>query len=266
MSGRSYEQFVKEEVLAPSCVTEMEIGSESLAERLPNEVVYYANGDNPYGLSPHRMDANGGWIAKPMDLLLLLRRIDGDAAHAQLLSADSLTQMRTGSTASGGGYGLGLNLGTDGWGHNGCMSGTIAFLEQRNDGYAFAVVCNIRPTDDGCAWGLKGVVNGIIDSLIAANAWPNYDLFPCDVPPGDPPQTMEVTKDIYVDGSCNSLIPIGQMSCDSILGPYKTVNQGANAVCAGDRLWIRTGSYNETVTFDRYVTIRSYDGAALIGQ
>jgi hypothetical protein len=31
-------------------------------------------------------------------------------------------------------------------------------------------------------------------------------------------------------------------------------------------LWIRTGSYNETVTFDRYVTIRSYDGAALIGQ
>ena len=229
-SGRPDEQFVQEELLAPSCITQMEIGGESLAERKPNEVVYYSNADNdsPYSLSPPRMDAHGGWIARPIDLLLLLRRIDGNSAQAEILSADSLTEMRT-VLGQHGGYGLGLNLGTDGWGHNGCMPGTIAFLEYRTDGLAFAVTCNVRPKGDSCAWGLKGVINGVIDSLNAANAWPNYDLFPCNVPPGDSPQTMEVTMDIYVDASCNSLLPNGQQNCALFGGPFPTVNQGLDA-------------------------------------
>ncbi|HVR36361.1 MAG TPA: hypothetical protein VMS21_10985, partial [Methylomirabilota bacterium] len=234
----------------------------------PGEVVYYQSGGNPYNLSPRRMDAHGGWIAKPIDLLLLLRRIDGNTNQAELLRPDSLTEMLTPSGAPGGGagYGLGVGISGNGWGHNGAMSGTFADLSYRNDGLAFAVTCNTRPSTDEFAGTLKSTIMNVIDTLDAANAWPTYDLFPCDVPPGDPPQTMEVTKDIYVDGSCNSIVETGQQSCTPFFGPYHTVTRGVNAVCSGDRLWIRAGTYNETVVFDRYVTVRSYDGTAIIGQ
>jgi CubicO group peptidase (beta-lactamase class C family) len=271
-SGRTYEQFVKDELLAPSCVTEMEIGERTLALRKPNEVVYYQpNGGDPYGLSPRRMDAHGGWIAKPLDLLLLLRRIDSNVNQAELLQPDSLTAMRTPSLAPGDGgggtnYGLGLGIGGSGWGHNGAMNGTIADLTYRNDGLAFAVTCNTRPSTDQFAGVLKSTVMNIINTLDAANAWPSYDLFPCDVPPGDPPQTMEVTKDIYVDGSCTSPISNGQKDCGFLVGPYHTVNQGVNALCAGDRLWIRTGTYDEAVVLNRFTTVRSYDGSAVVGE
>jgi hypothetical protein len=77
---------------------------------------------------------------------------------------------------------------------------------------------------------------------------------------------MEVTDDIYVNGSCHGLLPNGQKTCTIFLGPYPTVQQGVDAVCAGDRLWIRAGSYDETVIFDRFVTVRSYEGAAVIGK
>jgi hypothetical protein len=267
-SGRTYEQFVQQELLAPSCVTDMEIGGRTLAERKPNEVVYYQpGGGDPYNLSPSRMDAHGGWIAKPIDLLLLLRRMDGNTNQAELLQPDSLAEMLTPSGAPGGGagYGLGVGIGGSGWGHNGAMNGTIADLSYRNDGYGFAVTCNTRPASDEFVGILKGTIMDIIDALDAANAWPNYDLFPCNVPPGDPPQTMEVTKDIYVDWSCNSIIKNGQQSCSFLFGPYQAVTDGVNAICAGDRLWIRNGIYDEAVIFDRYTTVRSYDGPATVG-
>jgi CubicO group peptidase (beta-lactamase class C family) len=267
-SGRSYEKFVQDELLAPSCVTEMEIGGRTLAERKPGEVVYYQSYQgSPYNLSPRRMDAHGGWIAKPIDLLLLLRRMDGNTNNAELLTADGLTEMLTPSGAPGGGgsYGLGLGIGGGGWGHNGAMPGTIADLSYRNDGLAFAVTCNVRPQGDEFVGVLKSIIMDLIDDLNAANAWPNYDLFPCNVPPGDSPQTMEVTRDIYVDWSCNSLLPDGQKNCNLLGGPFKTVNQGANEICAGDRLFIRAGVYDEAVTLDRYTTVRSYDGAATVG-
>jgi CubicO group peptidase (beta-lactamase class C family) len=189
-SGKSYEQFVKDELLRPSCVTDMEIGGATLLERKPGEAVYY--GGNPYGLNPSRMDAHGGWIARPIDLLLLLRRIDGNSANAELLENASLTAMLTPSMApgpNGGGtnYGLGMVVNSTWWGHNGAMDGTIAFMVYRNDGIGFAFTCNTRPPNDQFAGGLRSVVNGIINTLNAANAWPAYDLFPCNVPPGGEP-------------------------------------------------------------------------------
>ncbi|HYG24286.1 MAG TPA: serine hydrolase [Verrucomicrobiae bacterium] len=271
-TGRTYEQFVKDELMAPSCVTEMEIGGSTLAQRKANEVVYYqSDGGSPYDLSPSRMDAHGGWIAKPLDLLLFLRRIDSSTNQAELLQPDSLTAMRTPSMAPGPGsggtnYGLGLALGGSGWGHNGAMNGTIADLSYRNDGFGFAVACNIRPANDQFAGVVKAVINNAINALTTSNAWPAYDLFPCTVAPGEPPQTMAKTRDIYVDGACSSPIPNGQAGCTVLFGPYRNVNQGASAVCAGDRLWIRTGTYDEAVVLDRFTTVRSYDGAAVVGE
>lgn len=272
VSGRSYEQFVKDELLAPSCVTEMEIGGRTLFERKPGEVVYYQTHEgSPYDLSPSRMDAHGGWIAKPQDLLLLLRRMDSNTNQSELLQNDSLTTMRTPSMAPGPGsggtnYGLGLGISGSGWGHNGAMPGTIADLSYRNDGFGFAVACNARPESDAFAGTLKSTIMNVINTLNSSNAWPNIDLFPCDVPPGDPPPTMAVTENLYVDGTANCPWANGKQACGLFEGPFHTVNQAVAAVCAGDRLFIRTGSYHEAVVFDRPVTVRSYDGTAVIGE
>ena len=267
-SGKTYERFVQDELLTPSCVTEMEIGGSTLEERKPNEVVYYSGDNgNPYALNPSRMDANGGWIARPIDLLLFLRRIDGDSAQADILQPDSLAAMRTASGEPGGGanYGLGLLLDSTEWGHNGCMSGTISFLVYRNDGMAFAVTCNTDPATDSCAGVIKGAMNALIDTLNAANAWPNIDLFPCTVPAGPAPKTMADPRTFYVDGGSVCAFVNGQQLCSFPGGPFKTVNQGNSIICSGDRLYIRAGSYNESVTFNRYMTVRSYDGTAVIG-
>jgi len=261
--SKSYEQFCQDELFAPSCVTDMEIGGATLAERKPWEVVYY--GGNPYGLNPSRMDANGGWIAKPMDLLLFLRRIDGDATQADLLQPDSITAMQTGSTPNMG-YGLGLVLNNDWWGHNGCMDGTIAFLVYRTDGLAFAVTCNTRPANDSCCWTLRGVIDGLIDTLDAANAWPNYDLFPCSIPSGPAPKGLADPRNFYVDGGANCLIQNGVQTCSIFAGPFDKVISAYNTSCSGDVLRIRAGSYNETLTFRKLMTVRSYDGSAVIGK
>jgi hypothetical protein len=44
------------------------------------------------------------------------------------------------------------------------------------------------------------------------------------------------------------------------------VNQAVNFACAGDRLFIRAGSYNESVFFNKRTIVRSCDGTAVIGQ
>jgi len=182
LSGQTYEHYVQNQVQAPCGITDMELGNQTLAGRKPNEVVYYqapGSGDPYVTIDPHRMDANGGWIGRPIDLLLFLRRIDGLATNTDIISGARFSEMQTGNVASvsQGGYGLATILGGSWFGHNGCMDGTISFLVHRNDGFDFAVVCNIRPDNDGCCWNLRAAVDGAI-SAISSSAWPDYDLFP----------------------------------------------------------------------------------------
>ena len=182
LSGKSYEQYVKDKILAPCGIGEMEIGGGTLAERKPQEVRYYdAQGKDPYALSPRRMDAHGGWLGKPIDLLLFARRIDGDSSQVDILSAASTAQMAMGSGPDPT-YGLGvmwLNAGVFP-AHNGSMRGTGAVLVRRSDGFSFAYACNTRPAtnNDTGSVAFANLVSGLIDTISATNGWPGYDLFP----------------------------------------------------------------------------------------
>jgi len=187
LSGQTYEQYVKEKILAPCGVTEMEIGGVGLAGRKSGEVRYYdVDGSDPYTvINPRRMDAHGGWIAKPIDLLLFVRRINSDSAYTDILSSNGMAQMRTGSGQNND-YGLGVFGLTSGswWGHNGTMSGSMAFLVQRNDGFSFAFAVNTQPTTNNDAFGatLRGTIDGLINTISTNNGWPSYDLFPAGNP------------------------------------------------------------------------------------
>lgn len=73
-------------------------------------------------------------------------------------------------------------------------------------------------------------------------------------------------RNIYVDGTSGCLFQTGAQNCTITTGPFHAVATGNGAVAPGDNLYIRGDSYNEAVTFSKIMTIRSYSGAATIGQ
>jgi Zn-dependent metalloprotease len=73
-------------------------------------------------------------------------------------------------------------------------------------------------------------------------------------------------RNIYVDGSSACVFQTGAQNCGFVTGPFHTVVGGNAGVWPGDSLYFRAGSYHETVTFSKVMTIRSYNGSAVIGQ
>lgn len=149
VSGKSYEQYVKDEVLKPAGVTEMAVGGNTLADRKTNEVKYYgttAGGANPYAYNIARMDAHGGWIASAKDLARLLVHVDGFSAKSDILSASSITAMTTApSLAVPSGYSLGWSVNAaKHWWHTGSIPGTSAIWVRTSLGYNWAVLTNTR--------------------------------------------------------------------------------------------------------------------------
>lgn len=119
------------------------------------------------------MDAHGGWIASPIDLLRIVVRTDGFAAKPDILQSSTITTMFTGSSANPG-YGKGWIVNGGYKGHNGSLPGTIGFLVRRNDDYCFIVLANARPDNDFHCLELKGVLDEIVNGV---KNWPVYDLF-----------------------------------------------------------------------------------------
>ncbi|CAF1265085.1 unnamed protein product [Adineta steineri] len=171
-SGQTYELFLRNQIFNNASQTsKMLIGGDSIADKKPNEVTYYPS--SAYNLLLRRMDAHGGWIARPMDLVCILTRTDQSNIKSDILNSNTITTMWTGSSANSG-YGKGWILDSTYRGHNGAMSGTIAFLVRRNNGISYAFTVNIRPTDDSFAFKCKAVLDAIVD---AVDTWPSYDLF-----------------------------------------------------------------------------------------
>jgi len=170
LTGQSYKDYVRKEILAPIGIQGMDIAGDTKAERKLNEVVYY--GGNPYSIPVARMDSHGGWIASPIDLTRLLVRTDGNNSKPDILNATNLMTMLTQSTVST--YAKGWWIGSSSRNHNGCFLGTIANVWVRNDGFTAAVVANTNPSNDTCAGNLRDTVDEIIDEV---TTWPTFDLF-----------------------------------------------------------------------------------------
>lgn len=189
ISGQLFENYTKAQVFDPCGITSMVMGERTAAQRKANEVAYY-EGDQwgtPEAIWPARMDGSTGWIAKPSDLLLLARRIDGDPRHRDILGTYAISQMRLGNglqSCNGGtsGYGLGLYSSTRNgktwWQHNGAMAGTQAIMVFSGDGtLAFAYACNSVHSSDTGSGQFRNTILDLMDAIDDANAWPDMDLF-----------------------------------------------------------------------------------------
>ena len=96
ISGRPYRDFIQEEILDRCGVRDMRISGNTLAERFPEEVIYYGqNGENPYDMNVTRMDSHGGWLATPRDLVLFLNHVDGFKSTPKILKPETIEAMTT---------------------------------------------------------------------------------------------------------------------------------------------------------------------------
>ncbi|QDE81874.1 serine hydrolase [Myxococcus xanthus] len=193
VTGMTYDAYMRANVFAPSGATSFAVGGDTLSARLPNEPVYYQLGTgafSPYGMPVRRMDAHGGWVATPIDLLRVAVRADGFSTVSDLLSASSLTTMTTRTTAldtlgNSVNYAKGWSVNSlPNWWHGGYIPGTRALLVRTDDRYGpsrseeftWSVMTNSNNSSgsgtpdinlDSLMWN---VVNGV-------GAWPAHDLF-----------------------------------------------------------------------------------------
>lgn len=161
VSGRPYEEHVKQAVLAPSGIRDMRIGGNKLTDRARGEVVYYGlEGQNPYDMNVRRMDSHGGWLATAADLARF-------ASHLDLLRPQSIAQMTTG-TAANPGYACGWAVNkVPNWWHNGSLPGTSSIMVRTASGFQWAALLNTRESSvntgnalDSMMWEMVRKVKG----------------------------------------------------------------------------------------------------------
>jgi len=169
ITGLSYEQYVKQHILAPSGIKNMQIGGSTLADRKPNESRYHGVGaEDPYGYNFERRDANGGWIASAIDLIRLLVRIDGYATVPDILQPASIQQMTTPPFAYQG-YGLGITLSGSTWSHGGSFPGSRSHWMRTSAGFCAVIFSNTSVS------GLNTLLAAILNE--PGVEWPEEDYF-----------------------------------------------------------------------------------------
>lgn len=169
LSGESYEGYIRKNVLTPAGIgSAMYVGNADGSIRA---------GEGNYtpmtNMNLQLWGPFGGWVARPIDLLKLLNKVDGVTPPSDILTAANHTTMTTGSGLNGG-YGLGWLLSADLQGHNGCHGSSRSFLMELPNGLSYAVIINSTPTNDGCGWTMKSAIEA---GITAVAAWPSYDLF-----------------------------------------------------------------------------------------
>lgn len=174
VSGFPYEQYVQQNILAPAGVNDMVLAKTRFSERLPNEVIYYAddkyNGvwsvldaeelpvNMPYGgdFQLEVTDGHGGWVSSAEDMVKFVNYIDPTTPGKHLLNSDMLKVMETQSTFPIDPnarflQGKGWNVTADGlnWNHSGAFYGTSSFvMRDGTNGINWAVVFNYLPMEE----------------------------------------------------------------------------------------------------------------------
>lgn len=153
VSGEPYAGYVKQTLLAPSGIADMEIAGNTLAERQPPEVRYYAGPhENAYGMDVRRMDSHGGWIASAASLARFA------AAVPSLLKPETVSLMTTASPINPA-YARGWRVNARGntW-HTGSLPGTATIMVRTTTGLTWAALCNTRSRESELARDLDRVM------------------------------------------------------------------------------------------------------------
>src|SRR6185369_2853802 len=204
ITGLTYENFVKQQILAPMKIRRMRQGASLENERADGEVKYYTP-DNRKGTSvfpshPGRvpapygtfcleaMDSHGGWLASAVDLARFAAALDSPANSCLNPKSNEIlyeppappVARKPEGTLADRFYACGWDVrpvknGKANYWHNGSLPGTFTMLVRRWDGLSWAVLFNQR--SEGLKVG-DGPIDGAMHRVAdAVEQWPAEDLF-----------------------------------------------------------------------------------------
>lgn len=155
VSGKSFVQFLKDEIYTPIGITDIEGGNNNMLK--DNEVNYYGqSGRNPFGNDVEQGVAAGGMIASTLSLMKLMAHIDYGTTVPDILRKETLDRMYTplsGIRNTGGSswnrYALGWQTNHTifkDWAsyHSGNLAGVSTLWVRGTDNVNVVVLCNSR--------------------------------------------------------------------------------------------------------------------------
>lgn len=201
VTGQSYEDFVKKNVLEPMGITSMSIGHTLLEDRADGEVRYYDYAGafpaqsvfpdiirlvpRPYGsYYIEAMDSHGGWIASVVDLMRFVTAVDKHDVRPDFLQASTIELMVARPELSywehsSWWYALGWSIRPSGddanWWHGGMLVGSMGIVVRSYHGLAWAGLVNSSPLDFNTF--LEELDNALWDAVNRITEWPSHDLF-----------------------------------------------------------------------------------------
>lgn len=185
-SGMLYEDWVRENVLAPAGICDMYIAKNLLEDKREREGEYnntattlsiYGTGEYvPWqygGFNVESMDGHGGWIATASDLVRLLVAVDNFPTKPDILSSATINEMVTPS-AENPGYAKGWQVNAfDNWWHSGSLDGTSSFFGRSSGGFTWAMIFNKR-NEGNDYWTAFDALPW--DCFFSTATYPSFDL------------------------------------------------------------------------------------------
>jgi hypothetical protein len=165
ISKENQVDYILSEVLHPMGIYTTIPGKSKLADRLPDEVIYYDyNGDmlpsafdtsmmvpESYSFNMEPMISSGGWISRPIDMVKIIMSIDGLNYPPDILNQKSIIQLSSKPENINSRYAMGMYVTKSNvWYHDGeCTWGTSALWVKTPGNVCFAITCNTLPTIKG---------------------------------------------------------------------------------------------------------------------
>lgn len=136
ISGKSYENYLKEELMENKQLSSLHVTTFDIEDRQPNEVEYYGQGsENQYVYTiADRRDGDAGVVISAEDLLRFVNAIDGFNTRPDILNSETLNKF-TEPSPVGGGFAAGISnwQAQNVWFHYGSLPGTrTAFMRHKN--------------------------------------------------------------------------------------------------------------------------------------
>jgi D-alanyl-D-alanine carboxypeptidase len=183
LSGKTYINYIKEDILSPIGATQTDIAGRTEADQKSNEVKYYGQGTDAqyvYTIAFPRRDADGGIITTASDLLRLVTATDGFTTRPDILNNSSITTYTTPSAVFPGyACGIGIWSAEKVWFDYGSLPGTRTGFMRHDNGMCAAILLNSRVDP---AAGENPFVFGMQDLLLdlvknTGYSWQEIDQF-----------------------------------------------------------------------------------------
>lgn len=163
LSGTTYENYVKQNILDPLGIEHMNIGRNGMENKLPNEVEYTVQEPfSAYAYNIERIDALGGWTANATELAKFLIAVDRKNGVPDLVSTQAMA----------GSYFM-----FDEWVFFGSLPGTSAVVGRLNEEFNYSIVTNTRVVPITLNQKMYETLKA---RILSRGSWPSYDLFELD--------------------------------------------------------------------------------------